>query len=115
MRLSDLFECTVEDEDGAQLGRISDVRIVQDGPIVGGLQAAFRVDALVVGRAGLAERLGYIKGRISGPWMLRVIFTKLESRALVVPADEVTSWDISTGVLQVRRLAGERAPRLSAD
>lgn len=103
MRLSDLLCCTVEDDDGRRLGRVSDVRIVQDGPIVNGLQAAFRVDGLVVGRAGLAERLGYVRSRVKGPWMLRVLFTRLEQRARFVPANDVTSWELSSSVLRVRR------------
>jgi hypothetical protein len=86
-----------------QLGRVSDLRLIQDGPIVGGLQAAFRVDALVVGRGGLAERLGYVRSRVNGPWMLRVLFSRLERRALIVPADDVVLWDVTSGVLRIRR------------
>ncbi|MBI5089019.1 MAG: PRC-barrel domain-containing protein [Actinobacteria bacterium] len=115
MRLSDLIRCEVTDEDGVRLGLVSDVRLVQDGPIRAGVQAELRVEALVVGRAGLAERLGYVKHRVRGPWLLRVVFTRLERRARVVPADEVVSWDLSGGLLRVRRGAAERAPGIVHD
>lgn len=103
MRLSDLLHCTVHDADGTVIGRVSDLRLVQDGPVVGGLQAAIRVDALVVGRAGLAERLGYVRSRVNGPWMLKVLFSHIERRARIVPAHEIESWDITSGVLRVGR------------
>jgi hypothetical protein len=109
VRLSDLLRCEVVDEDGDRLGRVSDVRLVQDGPLRAGVQAEVRVDALIVGRAGLAERLGFVKNRVRGPWLLRAPFVALERRARVVPAEEVASWDLSDGVVQVRRGAGARA------
>lgn len=109
MRLSDLLGCEVRDEDGTALGEISDVRIVQDGPVRAGLQAGFRLDALVVGRGGLAERLGYIRSRVNGPWVLRTLFTRLEQRAHVVLATDVLAWDVSEGSVVVRRNI-ERAP-----
>jgi hypothetical protein len=102
VRLSDLLRCTVHDQDGHELGRVTDVRIVQDGPIVAGLQAAFRVDALVVGRGGLADRLGYVRARVRGPWLLRALFTRLEQQAQIVAAQDVVSWDISSGIVHVR-------------
>ena len=93
MRISDLLEYRVQAADGAQLGRVSDVRVIQDGPLIGGIQASFRIDALVVGRGGLAERLGYIRGRVEGPWMLRALFSRLERRAQVVAVADIARWD----------------------
>jgi hypothetical protein len=110
MRLSDLLRCEVVDEDGDRLGRVSDVRLVQDGPIRAGVQAELRVDALVVGRAGLAERLGYVKNRVRGPWLLRAPFTALERRARIVPAEEVVAWEVDESTVRVRRGAADRSP-----
>ena len=101
MRISDLLEYSVESADGKRLGQISDVRVIQDGPLVGGVQAAFRVDALVVGRGGLAERLGYIRGRVRGPWMLRVLFSRLERRAQVVAVSDIARWDDDEHVIHL--------------
>jgi hypothetical protein len=100
VRISDLLTYMVFSADGAHLGRVSDVRIVQDGPIVG-TQAAFRVDALVVGRGGLAERLGYIRGGVEGPWMLRALFGRLERRAQVVAVRDIARWDDDTRTLHL--------------
>ncbi|MCU1391691.1 MAG: hypothetical protein JWM34_119 [Ilumatobacteraceae bacterium] len=102
MRLSDLLTYSVRTQDGVALGRVSDVRIVQDGPVVRGVQAAFRVDALVVGRGGLAERLGYIRTRVEGPWLLRTIFARLERSAKIVPVSAIDRWDDEAKVVHVR-------------
>ena len=102
MRLSDLLTYAVRDADGAALGDVSDIRIVQDGPIVRGVQAAFRVEALVVGRRGLAERLGYIRSRVEGPWLLRVIFARLERRVRIVDIADIERWDDEQRVIHVR-------------
>jgi hypothetical protein len=101
VRISDLLEYDVVSADGTRLGRISDVRVIQDGPIIRGVQAAFRVDALIVGRSGLAQRLGYIRGRVEGPWMLRLIFSRLERRAQVVAISDIASWDDEAHVVHL--------------
>jgi hypothetical protein len=93
VRLSDLNRCVVVDSSGAELGRVSDIRIIQDGPIERGVQAAFRVEALIVGKGGMAERLGFVRNRVTGPWLLREIFTRLEHRAKVVDVHDVERWD----------------------
>ena len=110
MRISDLLEYSVETADGERLGQISDVRVIQDGPITGGVQAAFRIDALVVGRGGLAERLGFIRGRVQGPWMLRALFSRLERRAQVVAVSDIGHWDDDARVLRLVA-GGHRARR----
>lgn len=93
MRISDLLEYTVHAADGTRLGKVSDARVIQDGPVLAGTQAAFRIDALVVGRGGLAERLGYIRGRVEGPWILCAFFSRLERRAQVVAVTDIARWD----------------------
>jgi hypothetical protein len=103
VRLSDLLTYTVRDADGVALGAVSDVRIAQDGPIVRGVQAAFRVEALVVGRGGLAERLGYIRSRVEGPWLLRVVFARLEHRVRIVDVADIERWEDEARVIHVRR------------
>jgi len=101
VRISDLLEYTVESADGQRLGRISDVRVIQDGPLIRGVQSAFRVDALIVGRGGLAERLGYIRGRVQGPWMLRVLFSRLERRSQVIAVSDIDHWDDDARVIHL--------------
>ena len=93
MRLSDLLDYTVIDAGGHEIGGVSDLRIVQDGPVLRGVQAAFRVDALVVGKGGLAERLGYVRARVEGPWLLKVVFERLERRARIIAMIDIDRWD----------------------
>ena len=76
MRISDLLGSEVLQADGTRLGRVREVRIVQDGPIVNDLQAAFRVDAVIVGRGSLGVRLGYHAEHVRGPWLLNVLFRR---------------------------------------
>jgi hypothetical protein len=40
----------------------------------------FRVDAVIVGTAGLATRLGYSRNGITGPWLIRSVATMFEKR-----------------------------------
>ena len=48
MKLSELLAATVIDADGQRVGPVRSVRLVQDGPLLGGTQAAMRVDAVMV-------------------------------------------------------------------
>ena len=47
MRISDLLGSEVVAADGTSYGKVREVRCVQDGPVRGGVQAAWRVDALL--------------------------------------------------------------------
>jgi PRC-barrel domain len=93
MNLSDLLASEVVDDNGSRLGTVEDVRVVQDGPLLLPFGAAFRIDALVVGRHTIAIRLGYERGGIRGPWLLRGIFRSLERRAHVIEWADVIDWD----------------------
>jgi len=50
MRLSELLGCVVVDERGRLVGRVHDVRLVQDGPPIGQFGASLRLLGLLVGR-----------------------------------------------------------------
>lgn len=52
------------------LGRVLDMRVVQDGPLMGAF-AALRVEAFVVGTHGFAQHLGYDRHDSSGPWLIK--------------------------------------------
>lgn len=102
MRASDLLSCHVRTSGGDDLGRVSDFRAVQNASSSSGEQQAFRVDQLVVGRGGLADRLGYLRGRIRGPWLVRVVMQRSERRAWQVAVDDVEQWDVARRVLVLR-------------
>ena len=93
MRLSELLHSDVFDDHGGCLGSVEDVRLVQDGPLLPGGDAALRIDALVIGRAGLGLRLGYVRTNVRGPWLLKVLFHGLAGRASYVEWSEVEAWD----------------------
>ena len=73
MRLTDLLGAEVVDEAGRSAGRVHDVRLVQDGPLVGGFGAALRVDGLIVGRRAVGARLGFERGRMRGPLPVKLL------------------------------------------
>src|SRR3954447_21324087 len=76
MRLHELLGSRVYDADGAGLGHVRDVRIVQDGPALGHRGAPlFRVHGLIVGAGGVGERLGYGRAGLKGPWLFTKLFT----------------------------------------
>ena len=69
MRGDDLLGLPVVGPSGQLLGRVLDVRLVQDGPLLGAF-AALRVEGFVVGKRRLASRLGYDRVDAQGPWMV---------------------------------------------
>jgi len=75
MRLADLIDSRIVDADGRDIGRVGDVWLIQNGPPIGVFGAALTVDALVIGRFGLASRAGYEREGVRGPapiaWYLR--------------------------------------------
>ena len=102
MRLSELLDRAVVTADGRRLGKVRDVRLVQDGPILaGGTQAALRVDAVIVSRGWRGVRLGYLRGEVRGPWMLRAIFCRLERKARAIPLRDLV-WDEEEPLLWLR-------------
>jgi hypothetical protein len=107
MRLSDLLGNEVIDVDGKVVGEVSDVRLVQDGPPLAGIDAALRVDALVVGGGGLAVRMGFHRHQVKGPAPLKALFASLERRAHSVPWSAVASWE--DGVVRLSCRSSELA------
>lgn len=89
MRASELLRARVVDAEGADLGRVEDLRLVQDGPYVDGFGAAIRVDGMIVGKTTLAVRLGYDRHQVRGPALLRATFGALERRAHYVRWEDV--------------------------
>lgn len=76
MRGNDLLGLPVVGPDGEDLGRVRDVRLVQDGPLLGAY-AALRVAGLVVGHQRVASRLGYDRYDVHGPWLVRALVRRL--------------------------------------
>jgi PRC-barrel domain len=101
MRLSDLLASTVYDADGTSLGRVRDVRLVQDGPLIDGVQAAFRIDAVLAGGGLVGTRVGFGRGGVRGPAVLRWLFTRSERKARLIPMAALR-WEQEARALRAR-------------
>jgi hypothetical protein len=73
MRLSELLGAEVVDEHGHTVGKVHDVRLVQEGPRPGGAGPGLRVEGLLVGRRALGARFGFGRGADRGPWLLKAL------------------------------------------
>ena len=104
MLISDLMGTRVVDADDVEVGKVFDVRLVQDGPYQEGFGNALRVDALVIGARSLPERLGYIRGGVRGPAVIRHLASALEGRSFMVAWSDV---EVGDGIISVRRPARE--------
>jgi hypothetical protein len=80
---------------------------MQDGPVTSGFDAAVRVHGLIIGRGGLAHRLGYGRGT-RGPWMIRAVLEG-RHRPLFVPWSRVRSIDRDRILISGSRADLERA------
>ena len=91
MRLSDLLGADVVDEAGRSAGHVHDVRLVQDGPLVGTFGAGLRVQGLIVGRRSIGTRLGYERRQMRGPLLVKLVSGWLYHDGRFVQWDRVRS------------------------
>ena len=91
MRLSDLLGAEVVDEAGRSAGHVHDVRLVQDGPLVGSFGASLRLDGLIVGRRSIGARLGYERRKMHGPLLVKLVTGWLYHDGRYVHWDRVRS------------------------
>lgn len=108
MRLSDLIGAEVVDADGARLGAVRDVRLVQDGPVQGPFGAGLRVAGLIVGPTAVASRLGYDRREMRGPWPVAALARHLSRHARHVEWEAVA--EVRDRVVTLTRRTGELAP-----
>jgi hypothetical protein len=87
MRASDLIGLPVVGAGGKELGRVLDARVVQDGPLMGAF-AALRIDALVVGRHGLLQHLGYDRSSSTGPLLIKKTVRALTHHNRLLPWED---------------------------
>lgn len=99
MRGSELLGLPVTAPDGTSLGLVLDVRLVQDGPLLGGY-AALRVQGLVVGRRRLAARLGYDRYDAQGPWLVAHVVSWLTRDTRFLPWEDA---ELTPGEVRSRR------------
>jgi hypothetical protein len=73
MRLRDLLGSELVVVGGGSLGRIRDVRLVQDGPLLGSFGATLRLDGLLAGPASVGVRFGYTRGHMDAPALVAAV------------------------------------------
>jgi hypothetical protein len=88
MRLTDVLGSEVIDSTGRKIAVVTDVRLVQDGPILGELGAAFRVHGLVMGRVSMGAHMGFERRNVRGPWLLKRFF------ALIQGTPHYAEWEL---------------------
>ena len=91
MRLTELLGAEVVDEAGQSAGRVHDVRLVQDGPLIGGFGASLRLDGLIVGRRAVGARLGYERRDMRGPLLVKLLVGWLFHDGRYVAWDRIRS------------------------
>lgn len=99
MRGSDLMGLPVVGPGGEALGMVLDVRLVQDGPLLGAY-AALRVQGFVVGRRRLAARLGYDRFDAQGPWLVARLVGWLTRDTRYLPWEDA---ELDDGVVRSHR------------
>jgi hypothetical protein len=98
VRLSNLLGVRVQDARGDERV-VTDVRMVQDGPILGSFGAALRVDGLVVNRHRFGAHLGIDRAGVRGPGLVKALFRYLQRDAGYVTWDRIRS--IEQGVIRI--------------
>ncbi|MFF5205792.1 hypothetical protein [Streptosporangium sp. NPDC000396] len=91
-RLSGLIGVTVTDAEGRIVGQVADLQFSQEGPLLGGVQYAFRIEGLVVVPRHTGQLFGYERGPGGrAPWLVRSVIRWLHSGSRFVTWDQVAS------------------------
>ena len=99
MRASDLLGTPVVAESGDELGYVADIRLVQDGPMIGPYGASLRVEGFVVVRRRHTRLLGY--ERDVGPSLVRAVVRRLTGEVRLVDWGHVLSVDEAVVTVRV--------------
>jgi hypothetical protein len=98
MRASDLIGLDVVDLGGTRLGRVRDLRVVQDGPLHASGQAGLQLHGLLVGRWAVGTRLGYLSDAVPssdretrGPAAIRWLARRLHHSARYIDWDDIVA------------------------
>src|SRR5215204_771038 len=98
MRLTDLLGAEVVDRRGQPAGRVHDVRLVQDGPLIGGSGAGLRLDGLIVGRTPWAPAWLRTRRHYS-PLLVKLLAGWLDHDGRFIPWDRVQAIESSRIVI----------------
>ena len=95
MRAADLLGADVMSADGRRLGEVLDIRLVQDGPLLGA-DCALRLDGFVVGKRRLSAHLGYDRAGVRGPALVAAVVRRLNAGNRYLPWAEVSRLEAGT-------------------
>jgi uncharacterized protein YrrD len=104
MRLSDLLDTPVVSADGHELGRVRDIRFVQEAEPIAG-PGRYLADGLIISHHAFGARLGLARPQVKGPWLLKAIEQRLHRHATWIPIQEIASMTAEHIVL--KRRAGD--------
>ena len=82
LRMHELYESTVVDKDGKEIGAINDVRLVRDD--VKSTGTALRVDGITTSKSKLASRLGLHHYDPRGSWLLKALAWRMKRRGTFI-------------------------------
>jgi hypothetical protein len=102
VRASDLLGATMLDAEDTELGDVHDLTLVQVGPPIGPVGAAFQVRALLFGAPAIGARLGFARRDVRGPWPLRALFSALHGRMRVALWEQLAAVEEGRIRLRVR-------------
>jgi hypothetical protein len=88
MRAAEVLGADVHGPDGTRLGKVLDIRLVQDGPLLGA-DCALQIQGFVIGRRWLASHLGYDRANVNGPALVNAIVQRLCAGNRFLPWDDV--------------------------
>lgn len=105
MRGAELIGCTVYDRGGNAIGHVHDLRLAAVSPPASVVDPVprYRLDALVVGNAGIGHRLGFGRQGMVGPWPLTTAFRRVAAKSYLVPWRTVERFDRPRIELRVTR------------
>jgi hypothetical protein len=90
VRLSDLLGKHVVDASGRRRV-VTDVRVVQDGRLLGTFGAALRVDGLVLNHRMFGAHLGIDRANVRGPAIVKAILARLQRDPRYLTWDRIHS------------------------
>ncbi|WP_433236430.1 hypothetical protein ACQPYK_27075 [Streptosporangium sp. CA-135522] len=94
--MSELIGRVVHDASGEVVGQVADVRLTQNGPMLGQVQHAFAVDGFVVVPRHTGQLFGYERAVADhGPWLVRAVIRRLHRHSVFASWEQVA--DLSDG------------------
>ncbi|GAA5164627.1 PRC-barrel domain-containing protein [Amycolatopsis dongchuanensis] len=100
MKGAELIGRRVLDRDGTSVGHVHDLVFTQRGQDA----PRFELVGLECGKAGLGDRLGYLRGSMAGPWPLPALFRWLGRHSLFVEWSQVRALHADRVELAVARV-----------